>query len=464
MTARRRWIIAVLGAGGVAIVAAVVAVLVLVVFGDGDGAPKPEPARITVEEVVNRVETERPREPGIDQAEFLLAEVGQELSPGDGIKTFRESEARVDIVIRALTRITWSTPNTIWRLGQFAVEDGTIIELAQGKIFLLDEGAREGLRPVKVVTPAGTASPRGTWMSVEYNPDEGVAEVQCFRGVCESENELGSQLMTDEEKSTATAETPPEEFQLMVQEEKQESTDLPEAQTGEVIVPTPVVVPPTPTLEPPPTATGILLPTATAAPLPEPTATAVVLSTATAAPVATAVPPTPVPTAARAAATAPTQAPAQTPRPTSAPEPTATVAPVPTPTLEPTATPVPTPTAMPTATTAPTVTPAPTATPAAVPLPPISSNVLPHFFVGTVTVDGVTAPDGTAVAAWIQGFSEPVGEGVVSGGSYVIQVAQYGTASFAPISNVIVFPSNDAQQTAVGRSGYGDELNLTSSN
>ena len=464
MSARRRWIIAIVGAGGVAIVAAVVAVLVLVVFGNGDGGSEPEPARITVEEVINRVETERPRDPATGQAEFLPAQVGQDLSPGDGVKTFRESEARVDIVIRALTRITRSTPNTIWRLGQFALEEETIIELTQGKIFLFDEGSRERLRPVKVVTPAGTASPRGTWMSVEYNPEEGVAEVQCFRGVCELENELGSQLMTDEEKSTATAETPPEEPQLMVQEEKQEFTQLPEARSGEVVVPTPVVVPPTPTPAPPPTATAIVPPTATAAPLPEPTASAVVLPTATAAPVATAVPPTPVPTAARAAAHDPTPVPAQTLPPTSAPEPTATAVPLPTPTPEPTSTPVPTPTAIPTATTAPTATPAPTAAPAAVPLPPISSNVLPHVFVGTVTIGGVTAPDGTAVAAWIQGFSQPVGEGVVSGGSYVIQIPQYGATSFNGKTITFKIGAYNALETFVWQSGDGDELNLTSSN
>ena len=293
MTARRRLIIAILGTATVAIIAAVVAVLALGVFGNGDDDPSLEKARITVEEVINQVETERPREPDTDVPRFLPAEVGEDLSPGDGVKTFRESEARIDIVISAFTRITRSTPNTIWRLGQFALENETIIELARGKIFLFDEGAREGLSPVKVVTPAGTASPRGTWISVEYDPEEEVVEVQCFRGVCELQNELGSQVMTDEEKSTATVETAPTEPVLMVEEEKIEFTQFPEAQSGEVMIPTPVVVPPTPTPAPPPTATAVLLPTATQAPTPEPTSTAVLLPTPTAAPVAT-----PVPTAA----------------------------------------------------------------------------------------------------------------------------------------------------------------------
>ena len=200
MSSRRRLTLAIIGTSAVGIIAAVVAVLVFVVFGNGDVDQEPEAARITVEEVINRVETDKRRELDAAEEQFLLAQVGEDLSPGDGVRTFRESEARVDIVIRDLTRITRSTPNTIWRLGQFAVEANTVIELTQGKIFLIDQGAQEGLRSVEVVTPAGTASPRGTWMSVEYNPNQDVIEVQCFRGVCKLQNQLGTQVLTDEEK------------------------------------------------------------------------------------------------------------------------------------------------------------------------------------------------------------------------------------------------------------------------
>ena len=468
MTARRRWTIAILSTGTVAIIAAVVAVLVLVVFNNGDADSKPEKVRITVEEVINRVETEKPRLPDNDEANFLPAEVGEDLSPGDGVKTFRESEARIDIVIRALTRITRSTPNTIWRLGQFALEDETIIELAQGKIFLFDEGAGEGLPPVKVVTPAGTASPRGTWMSVEYDPEEKVTEVQCFRGVCELENELGSEVLTDEEKSTVTVETVPTEPVLMVQEEKLEFTQLPEVQSGEVVVPLPEVVPPTPT--PAPTSTTMPPPTVTQPPQPEPTLTEVLPPTSTAAPVATPVP-TPVPTPEDAATPTPTRVPAQQPQPTSAPAAPATQAPPPTPvatvtpalTATPVPTPTPAPTPMPTATPAPTATLPPTATPAAVSLPPVNNQVFPHAFVGTATIDGISAPDGTVVSAWIQGFSESVGEGVVSGGSFVVQISQYGNESFNGKTITFKVGVHDAQQTAVWGSGQADELNLSAS-
>ena len=474
MATRRRsskviWIrsLAIIGTAAVGIIAAVatvVAVLVFVVFGNGDADQEPEAARITVEEVINRVETDKRRDLDAAEEQFLPAQVGEDLSPGDGVKTFRESEARVDIVIRDLTRITRSTPNTIWRLGQFPSEENTIIELTQGKIFLIDQGTQEGLRPVEVVTPAGTASPRGTWMSVEYNPDQDVIEVQCFRGVCKLQNQQGTQVLTDEEKSTATTQTAPAEPQLMDQEEKRAFIELPEAESGEVVVPTPEVVPPTPAPTSPPTTTAIPVPTATLAPSSKPTSTEVVVPTATAAPVFTPVPAvkpaTPFPTLARAlpagqtsaAEDEATQISEPTPEPTAPPSPTAT--PRPTPTLTPTPTHTPTPTAMPT--------PAPTATPAAVPLPPISGNVVPHVFVVTATIDGVSVPDGTVITAWIEGFSEPVGEGVVSPG-YSIQVAQYGSESFNGKTVTFKVGALDAQETAVWAAGEASVLNLTAS-
>ena len=181
--------------------------------GNGETGPQPEDARVTVEEIVNQVETNRPR--GSDTGEFLNARVGQDLLTGDGVKTLRDSEARVDIVVLGHFRIARTKPNTVWRLGQFAVDRDTVIELDQGKIFVFDEGFREDHPTVDVVTPAGTASARGTWMSVAFDPDTGVADIQCFRGICELANDQGSVVLTDEQKSTMTAQAAPSEPQAM---------------------------------------------------------------------------------------------------------------------------------------------------------------------------------------------------------------------------------------------------------
>ncbi|MCI0826051.1 MAG: hypothetical protein J4N90_14985, partial [Chloroflexi bacterium] len=221
---------------GVTVVVLAVGVVFLVRAGQGTEIQQ---VSIHVEEIINQVETARPRE--AETAVFLPAQVGQTLLPGDGVKTASNSEARVDIVIQKFLRIARTTPNTVWRLGQFALERDTIIELDQGKIFLLDNGLGAGFPPVRIVTPAGTASPRGTWMSVAYDPQTGVAEVQCFRGTCELANDVGTQVLTDEQSSVATAQTAPSEPVYLSQEEIDAFTGLPEAKRGEIAVPAPAI-------------------------------------------------------------------------------------------------------------------------------------------------------------------------------------------------------------------------------
>ncbi len=174
------------------LVAIPIAILVLgawaLNFGSGGGL-RAEAAQITVKEIVNDVETSRPGSLAVPETGFNQAQVGQSLLTGDLVKTNSNSEARVDITIRDFTRITRTTPNTMWRLGSFAEDEGAVIELDQGKVFLFDDGDGQADWHTDVVTPAGRASPRGTWLSVSYDPDTGITEVQCFRGSCELSNE-----------------------------------------------------------------------------------------------------------------------------------------------------------------------------------------------------------------------------------------------------------------------------------
>ena len=84
----------------------------------------------------------------------------------------------------------------------------------------------------------------------------------------------------------------------------------------------------------------------------------------------------------------------------------------------------------------------------------------PHVFVGTATVDGAAASDGTAVTAWVGGVQ--VASGAVSGGSYTIVVDQ-GDQSFAGQTVNFQIGGNDAAESATWTQGGGDELNLTAS-
>ena len=243
----------------------------------GAAQPTPDGNRITVEEVVNRVETNRTEDGGAEP-DFLPAEIGQELFPGAEVKTFRDSEARVDIRVQELIRIIRTTPNTVWRLGQFAVERETIIELDQGKIFLLDDGLLGDRRPFKVVTPAGTASPRGTIWSVEFDPVSGIVEVECFRGICEVANSLGIQSLTDGQRCSATADTAPTPPQPIDQENQTRFARLPEIISGEIQLPVAQAALPiqTPAATEAPASASHVTPTRIATPTPKPVADLVV--------------------------------------------------------------------------------------------------------------------------------------------------------------------------------------------
>lgn len=75
---------------------AMTAVLVSACVGSGGGpstqSESPQSsasggARVTVEEVINQVETDRPRDSDSAQGAFAGAQIGQDLIPGDGVKT-----------------------------------------------------------------------------------------------------------------------------------------------------------------------------------------------------------------------------------------------------------------------------------------------------------------------------------------------------------------------------------------
>ena len=166
-----------------------------------------------------------------------------------------------------------------------------------------------------------------------------------------------------------------------------------------------------------------------------------------------------------------TQVPTATPLPSATPLPTPTAIPslIPTPSVLPTPTPYPTPTPVPTVTPTPTPTPTPvpTATPLAtrLPSPPDRrTDVTPHVFAGTASVNGAPASEGTVITAYVISFQDPVGDGVVSGGIYNLLVFQYGSGSFTGKTITFKVGQFTANETAVWQSFGADEVNLNASN
>ena len=121
-----------------------------------------------------------------------------------------------------------------------------------------------------------------------------------------------------------------------------------------------------------------------------------------------------------------------------------------------------------------------------------TSSVPPHVFVGGVTIDGVTAADGTVVTAWVEGGESSeitlqvtatddggnqtvaslelellphqiqVGEASVVDGSYVLIVEQLAGERFAGRSIFFRVNGVAVDQTAAWEQGGGDELPISS--
>ncbi len=222
-------------------------------------------------------------------------------------------------------------------------------------------------------------------------------------------------------------------------------------------------------------------------------------------PVPTPPPPTSVPTVDAASAAKPPEKPAGEPAPTVAPTqqppvqatqvpaPEPTASPTPEPTLEPTPVPTPVPT------TGPTATPVPTATPTPVPTPPLaiptrqptarppvtisndteplpakpadclsafqptppetSGQTLPHVFAGTISIDGVIAPNGAVVTARIDGLLAAVA--VSQQGNYTLAVEPPLGVSY--IGKKVIFSVGECQAspTAIWQTARVDRVDLS---
>ena len=164
-----------------------------------------------------------------------------------------------------------------------------------------------------------------------------------------------------------------------------------------------------------------------------------------------------------------------TPVPTLVPTPVPTLVPTPVPTVSlaptivPTTVPTPVATLVPTPipTTVPTIVPTPTPVPTLaspkLPLPAVVNENPPHVFVGSVTIGGELAPEGTEVTAWVLEYSDPVGSSIIPAvagepGSYTLLVPQRGDDFTGTV--LIIKVNGTFVTNVIWKSGEGDELNL----
>ena len=91
----------------------------------------------------------------------------------------------------------------------------------------------------------------------------------------------------------------------------------------------------------------------------------------------------------------------------------------------------------------------------------VSAQVqFPHIFVGTVTLDGAPAPEGTVVSAWVEGVTDAAGTTTTSGGGYNI-VADPGEDSWAGLTVTFLVAGSAAGEIATFEHGGADVLDLT---
>jgi len=149
-----------------------------------------------------------------------------------------------------------------------------------------------------------------------------------------------------------------------------------------------------------------------------------------------------------------------TPVPTLVPTPVPTQTPIPVPTQ----TPIPVPTQTPIPVPTPTATPARTLTPKPLertPLPERDNSEPPHVFVGSVTIDGGPAPDGTEVTVWLVEFDAPIGTGITSSGIYTALANQHGAKSFGGRALIFKVNGEDSGETFVWKKGEATMLDLS---
>lgn len=143
-------------------------------------SPTPDPRFGTLQEPVNDVQA-RPH----PNDALAKAEEGMRIFTGGDVQTGDESR----------TALLLSPEETTVRIGantHFVLQarspekETTVLQMLFGKLWVILKGGS-----LDVETPSGTASVRGSLMSVDYNPEQGSLTVTCLEGHCALQNLAG---------------------------------------------------------------------------------------------------------------------------------------------------------------------------------------------------------------------------------------------------------------------------------
>lgn len=148
-----------------------------------------ESASSVREAVLSQVEnTVSARKTSLD--ELITAEQGMSILESGSVETGEDGRVRVDLMPEGT--IVRVGPNSAFSLPKLTEEEGepkTTVELLFGKVFILLKGGT-----LSVETPSGTASVRGSLLSVEYDPETQRISAACMEGDCVLQGEQGEEI------------------------------------------------------------------------------------------------------------------------------------------------------------------------------------------------------------------------------------------------------------------------------
>lgn len=164
------------------------------------------------------------------QAEFVTALEGMLVEVGGQVRTAEQGRARIDLANGTIIRVA---PLSTFTLEANQETDGgmfTRLRLEAGKVWVILNGGS-----LDVDTPSGVASVRGSYLSVDVQPD-GSVKVTCLEGTCRLENAGGSVELTAGQSTLVTgANDPPEQGQMSDEDFQDWLNNNPEA---ELVIPT----------------------------------------------------------------------------------------------------------------------------------------------------------------------------------------------------------------------------------
>ncbi len=161
------------------------------------------------------------------------------IAQGTTVLTSENSSAKLTTTEGSIIRVSSQTQVTLTELSGSPTNPVTRLSLDFGKVWTI-VGSPLGTGRFEVVTPMGTASVLGSWMSVEHNSTEGIDIITCLEGKCRYSNDEGVQEMVGGQQLVVKSGSPLPDPQNM---DAAQVADWSITKVPEVITLTPTVTP-----------------------------------------------------------------------------------------------------------------------------------------------------------------------------------------------------------------------------